>query len=283
MGVSGSAPATPRNRHLAHVSDPRSPSAGILRTPIEVLSSPADSPQLGAAEPEPATGQGCDPRSPTPGISRTPMRTAASGKRRCAARVGGLARRLASPARLLSLFPPPPADSVEHLVKQLSEAFGMEAAARQPAPPGAGCGEAAEEPAWRNAAPAAAPEPAACTVEQTERPPSPAATPQTIQIQDPFCDPLMCFLLSPGSKPVRRKANNKIMASSAGTGRSPLSILQDDNSPSAPASRQGKRHVLGENLGEKEVTADLSRNLKPGNCAWSNLNKENQQCPFVEN
>lgn len=41
MGASGSAPTTPvpgslRNRHLAHVSDPRSPSAGILRTPIEV-------------------------------------------------------------------------------------------------------------------------------------------------------------------------------------------------------------------------------------------------------
>lgn len=39
MGVSGSAPATPtapRNKHLAHLRDPRSPSAGILRTPIEV-------------------------------------------------------------------------------------------------------------------------------------------------------------------------------------------------------------------------------------------------------
>ncbi|XP_009474500.1 PREDICTED: cell division cycle-associated protein 3, partial [Nipponia nippon] len=90
--------------------------------------------------------------------------------------------------------------------------------------------------------------------------------------------------VSSGSKPVRRKTNNKIMATPGGTGRSPLSILQDDNSPSAPAPRQGKRHVLGENLGEKkEVTVDLSRSLKSGNCAWSNLDKENQQCPFVEN
>ncbi|XP_009579828.1 PREDICTED: cell division cycle-associated protein 3, partial [Fulmarus glacialis] len=86
------------------------------------------------------------------------------------------------------------------------------------------------------------------------------------------------------SKPVRCKTNNKIMATSGGTGRSPLSILQDDNSPSAPVPRQGKRHVLGENLGEKkEVTVDLSRSLKSENCAWSDLNKENQQCPFVEN
>ncbi|KAF2981671.1 hypothetical protein EK904_001134 [Melospiza melodia maxima] len=72
------------------------------------------------------------------------------------------------------------------------------------------------------------------------------------------------------------------MATSGGTGRSPLSILRDDNSPSAPAPRQGKRHVLGENLGEKKEV-DLSRSLKSGNCAWSDLNKENQQCPFVEN
>ncbi|XP_074016256.1 cell division cycle-associated protein 3 isoform X2 [Numenius arquata] len=168
MGVSGSVPATPtapRNKHLAHVRDPRSPSVGILRTPIEVVSSPVDSPQPGPAEPAVGTSQDWDPRSPTPGISRTPMRAVSSG-----------------------------------------------------------------------------------------------------------------------SKPIRRKTNNKIMATSGGTGRSPLSILQDDNSPGAPAPRQGKRHVLGENIGEKkEVIVDLSRSLKSGNCAWSNLNKENQQCPFVEN
>ncbi|XP_074752099.1 cell division cycle-associated protein 3 isoform X3 [Athene noctua] len=168
MGVSGSAlatPAAPCNRHLAHVSDPRSPSAGILRTPIEVLSSPAVSPQAGLAEPAAGACQDRDPRSPTPGISRTPMRAESSG-----------------------------------------------------------------------------------------------------------------------SKPVRRKTNNKIIATSGGTGRSPLSIIQDDNSPSASAPRQGKRHVLGENLGEKkEVTVDLSRNLKSGNCAWNDLNKENQQCSSVEN
>lgn len=42
--------------------------------------------------------------------------------------------------------------------------------------------------------------------------------------------------------------------------------------------------MLGESLGEKkEVMVDLSRSLKSGNYAWSDLNKENQQCPFVEN
>lgn len=110
MGASGSAPATPvpgslRNRHLAHVSDPRSPSAGILRTPIEVrlfplssllsalrgpsapavppqvVSSPAGSPQPGPAQ---AGAQDADPRSPTPGIYRTPMKDTPSGECRAA-------------------------------------------------------------------------------------------------------------------------------------------------------------------------------------------------------
>ncbi|NWX74985.1 CDCA3 protein, partial [Alca torda] len=266
MGVSGSAPATPavpRNKHLAHVRDPRSPSAGILRTPIEVVSSPAGSPQPSPAEPAAGTSQDWDPRSPTPGISRTPMRAVSS-------------------------------DSVDHLVKQLSEAFGAEAAPPELA--AAAC--PVEEPARRSSLPAAA-----VLGEEAERPPSPspsAAPARPARVAGPgfssgewtplksrtlySCrDKLMCFLLSLGSKPVRRKTNNKIMATSGGTGRSPLSILQDDNSPSAPAPRQGKRHVLGENLGEKEVTVDLSRSLKSGNCAWSNLNKENQQCPFVEN
>ncbi|XP_010149499.1 PREDICTED: cell division cycle-associated protein 3 [Eurypyga helias] len=89
----------------------------------------------------------------------------------------------------------------------------------------------------------------------------------------------MCFL-SAGSKPVRRKTNNNKIMATGGPGRSPLSILQDDNSPSAPVPRQGKRHVLNEN---QEMTVDLSRSLKPGSCAWRDLNKENQQCPFVEN
>ncbi|NXW87625.1 CDCA3 protein, partial [Alopecoenas beccarii] len=245
MGAAGSAPATPaapRNKHLAHVSDPRSPSAGILRTPIEVVSSPAGGPQPGLAEPAAGTSQERDPRSPTPGIFRTPMRSVSS-------------------------------DSVDRLVKQLSGAFGTEAAAPEPALPGAAC--PAEEPAAEEPARQSSPEAAAASGEGAERPPSPSAA---------CCGTLICCFLSLGSKPMRRKTNNKIMATSGGTGRSPLSIRQDDNSPSALAPRQGKRHVLGENLGEKkEVAVDLNRTLKSGNCAWNDLNKENQQCPFVEN
>ncbi|NWV26436.1 CDCA3 protein, partial [Origma solitaria] len=264
MGVSGSAPATPaapRNKQLAHVSDPRSPTAGILRPPIEVVSSPADSPQPSPAEPPAGTSQERDPRSPTPGISCTPMRAVPT----------------------LS-----PADSVDCLVKQLSEAFGAEPVAQEPAPPGA-AGPAEE--AARRSSPLAGGE--------AERPPSPSTAParparpaghsfssgkcSAWRCQGSVCPQSCAAGLRAITKPVRHKPNNKFMATSGGTGRSPLSILQDDNSPSAPVPHQGKRHMLGENLGEKkEVTVDLNRSLKSGNCAWSDLNKENQQCSFVE-
>ncbi|NXS95111.1 CDCA3 protein, partial [Jacana jacana] len=269
MGVSGSLPATPtapRNKHLAHVRDPRSPTVGILRTPIEVVSSPVASPQPGPAEPAADNSQDWDPRSPTPGISRTPMRAVSN-------------------------------DSVECLVKQLSEAFSEEAAPPEPSAATCPAEEAVEEPARRSS-----PLPPAASGEEAERLPSPSpseAPSWPARVAGPafssggvlksrtlylHCNTLLCFFMSVGSKPLRRKTNSKIMATSGGTGRSPLSILQDDNSPSAPAPRQAKRHVLGENIGEKkEVIVDLSRSLKSGNCAWSNLNKENQRCPFVEN
>ncbi|NWS09981.1 CDCA3 protein, partial [Pachyramphus minor] len=206
----------------------------------QVVSSPAGSPQPSPAEPPAGTVQERDPRSPTPGISRTPMRAESS-------------------------------DSVDRLVKQLSEAFRAEAAAPEPAPPGEA--NTAEEPARRSAPPA---------VGEPEGPLSPSTGPA--RPARPTGHGLSSGKCSVERKPVRHKSNNKIMATSGGTGRSPLSIIRDDNSPSTPTPRQGKKHVLGENLGEKkEVTVDLSRNLKSENCAWNDLNKENQQCPFVEN
>nr|XP_025969050.1 cell division cycle-associated protein 3 isoform X2 [Dromaius novaehollandiae] len=172
------------------------------------------------------------------------------------------------------------AECVDCLVKQLS---GAEAVPPEPALLGVACCPeevAVEEPALHSPPAEAGWEVTAVAGEERERPSFPSASGEA-----PVR--LACLAGPPfsvGSKPIRRKTSNKIMATSGGTGRSPLSILQDDNSPSALVPRQGKRHALGENLGErKEVTVDLSRSLKSGSCTWSDLNKENQQCPFVEN
>uniref|UniRef100_A0A8C0TNM2 Cell division cycle associated 3 n=2 Tax=Canis lupus familiaris TaxID=9615 RepID=A0A8C0TNM2_CANLF len=101
MGSAKSAPVTParpppHNKLLARVADPRSPSAGILRTPIQVESSPQVNLPAGEQQEDPNQAQDSDPRSPTLGIARTPMKTS-SGE------------------------PPSP------LVKQLSEVFETEA------------------------------------------------------------------------------------------------------------------------------------------------------------
>ncbi|XP_072876528.1 cell division cycle-associated protein 3 isoform X6 [Chlorocebus sabaeus] len=65
----------PHNKHLARVADPRSPSAGILRTPIQVESSPQPGLPAGEQLEGLKHAQDSDPRSPTLGIARTPMKT----------------------------------------------------------------------------------------------------------------------------------------------------------------------------------------------------------------
>uniref|UniRef100_A0A8C2NH27 Cell division cycle-associated protein 3 n=1 Tax=Capra hircus TaxID=9925 RepID=A0A8C2NH27_CAPHI len=80
MGSAKSVPVTParpppHNKLLARVADPRSPSAGILRTPIQVESSPQPSLPAGEQVEGPKLVQDSDPRSPTLGIARTPMKT----------------------------------------------------------------------------------------------------------------------------------------------------------------------------------------------------------------
>ncbi|XP_074839709.1 cell division cycle-associated protein 3 isoform X2 [Carettochelys insculpta] len=258
MGAAESFPATPASKpflkHLAHVRDPRSPTPGILRTPIEVESSPQRSPLAEPKEAEMASGQSWDPRSPTLGISRTPMK---------------------------AVMP-------DTMVKQLSEDFGAETLDQE---------SLLEEPLDQGQNLGAAYAPGEETigkthqVEGSNRDASQEKIPvwreeKEMQPLSSICaQPVMkssCFIDHPrtsGGKPTRRKATNKALGVSGSTGRSPLSILQDDNSPSTLVPRQSKRFPLqAENLGEwKEVAAD------PGSCAWNDLNKENQHCRLLEN
>lgn len=77
---------------------------------------------------------------------------------------------------LLLPLPPSPSDSVDHLVKQLGETFGAEAAAQEPVPSGAACPD--EDSARRSSLPAEGPEAVAVVSEEkAEAPPSPGAGP----------------------------------------------------------------------------------------------------------
>ncbi|XP_035925226.1 cell division cycle-associated protein 3 isoform X1 [Halichoerus grypus] len=281
MGSAKSFPVTParpppHNKLLARVADPRSPSAGILRTPIQVESSPQ--PNLPAGEPLEGLNQAqdSDPRSPTLGIARTPMKTS-SGE------------------------PPSP------LVKQLSEVFETEAP-KSNLPPepvlpleatssfeldlplGTQFSLEDQMPPWSQT------ELPSKQVFSKEEAGQPSETPMASQGSDkPLRDPETPR--SSGSKHNRRKANGKVL------GRSPLTILQDDNSPGTLTPRQrpsllqlthcfwqGKRpSPLSDNARELKEGAVLGtgRLLKTGGRVWEqgqDQDKENQHFPnLVEN
>nr|XP_012615895.1 cell division cycle-associated protein 3 isoform X2 [Microcebus murinus] len=233
MGSAKSVPVTPagpppHNKHLARVADPRSPSAGILRTPIQVESSPQPSLPAGEQLEGPKLAQDSDPRSPTLGIARTPMKTSNGD-------------------------PPSP------LVKQLGEVFETEASESNLPP--------------ESVLP--------LEVFSKEEAKQPTETPVASHSSDkPLRDPETPR--SSGSKRNRRKPKGKVL------GRSPLTILQDDNSPGTLTPRQGKRpSPLSENVRELKEGAILGtgRLQKTGGRAWDqgqDHDKENQNFPLVE-
>ncbi|KFO20265.1 cell division cycle-associated protein 3 [Fukomys damarensis] len=261
MGSAKSVPATPaqpppHNKHLARVADPRSPSAGIQRTPIQVESSPQTS--LPTRDEQ---AQDPDPRSPTLGIARTPMKTSS-------------------------------ADLESPLVKQLSEAFVTEASkSNLPPDPLLPLGavssseldltvdahlslEDQTQPWSQTKLPSK-------QVLSTEEARQPTETPVASQSLDKLSeDPETPR--SSGSKRSRRKQNSKVL------GRSPLTILQDDNSPGTLTPRQGKRpSPLSQNVRELKEGAILGTGplLKTEGRMWEpaqDHDKENQHFPLVE-
>ncbi|XP_007089654.1 cell division cycle-associated protein 3 [Panthera tigris] len=268
MGSAKSSPVTParpppHNKLLARVADPRSPSAGILRTPIQVESSPQPTLPAGEQLECPNEAQDSDPRSPTLGIARTPMKTS-SGE------------------------PPSP------LAKQLNEVFEKEASklnlppelvlpleATSPSelnlPLGTQFSLEDQMPLWSQT------ELPSKQVSSKEEAGQPSQPPTASQGSDkPLRDPETPR--SSGSKHNRRKGNGKVL------GRSPLTILQDDNSPGTLTPRQGKRPPpLSENARALKEGAILGtgRLLETGGRVWEqgqDQDKENQHFPnLVEN
>ncbi|KAM4819692.1 cell division cycle-associated protein 3 [Thomomys bottae] len=261
MGSAKSVPVTPArpppvNKHLAQVADPRSPSAGIQRTPIQVENSPQPSLPSREQLADPKQVQDPDPRSPTLGIARTPMKT--SG-----------------------------VDPESPLMKQLSDIFEAEAPNPDPLPEPPSC----EPDSPLNAQISLADQVASWT--QAEHPSKqdfpreevkqPVAMPADSHSSDkPARDHEMPQ--ASGSKRNRRKPNKKVL------GRPPLTILRDDNSPGTLASsRQAKRpSPLIENVKEiKEaaIVAPNGRPLKTGGRVWDQSrehDKENQHFALVE-
>ncbi|XP_069345940.1 cell division cycle-associated protein 3 isoform X2 [Eulemur rufifrons] len=242
MGSAKSVPVTPagpppHNKHLARVADPRSPSAGILRTPIQVESSPQSSLPAGEQLEGPKHAQDSDPRSPTLGIARTPMKTS-NGE---------------------PLLPLESASSSSELDLPLGTQLSLED----------------QIPVWNQT------ELPSKQVFSKDEARQPTETPVASHSSDkPLRDPETPR--SSGSKRNRRKPNGKVL------GRSPLTILQDDNSPGTLTPRQGKRpSLLSENVRELKEGAILGTGQlqKTGGRAWEqgqDHDKENQNFPLVE-
>ncbi|KAM6215989.1 cell division cycle-associated protein 3 isoform 2-T2 [Rhynchocyon petersi] len=242
MGLTKSLPVTParpppHNKHLARVADPRSPSAGILRTPIQVESSPQPSLPSGKQLEDLTQTQDSDPRSPTLGIARTPMKTSTSES-------------------ILPLEKPSASERDLPLGTQLSIENQLPPLSQTELPSKQACSKDK----------AGQPEENSVVSQDSDKPLRDYETPR-----------------SSGSKQNRRKPNGKVL------GRSPLTVLQDDNSPGTLTPRQGKRpSPLSENVREQKegtilVTGQL---LKTGGRSWEQsrgYDKENQHFPLVEN
>ncbi|XP_019483265.1 PREDICTED: cell division cycle-associated protein 3 isoform X3 [Hipposideros armiger] len=229
---------------------------------LEVESSPQPNLPAGEQLEGPSQAQGSDPRSPTLGIARTPMKT--SSGELPSPLVNQLSELLETEAPRSNL----PLEPVLHLEAPSSSELDL--------PLGAEFSLKDQMPPWSQT------ELPSKQVFPEEETGQPSETPMASQGSDkPLRDPETPR--SSGSKCNRRKPNSKVL------GRSPLTILQDDNSPGSLTPRQGKRpSPLSENVRELKDGAILvtGRLLRTGGRAWEqgqDHDKENQHFALVEN